>query len=119
MRGLPLLVLLCACGVEPTDAPAPAETPRQLPAPVEPGLLHPEALAAELIGRFDRDGDGLISHEEHARYARPEPRFDALDLDASGALDAAELLRALRETAPEYNTHFTEPEERPGGGQGT
>lgn len=101
---LALLALTLGCS---SDQPA-AEPP--LAPPVEPrphargdGPLDRLEVAAQLVAHMDSNGDGLLDPEEHRRYALPAARFEELDLDASGALDAAELLAAIQGTDPGYD----------------
>ena len=63
-------------------------------------------MAATLAARLDSDNDGWISPAEHARYASDELPFEDLDRDGNGALSAAELLSAIGNSDPGYNTRW-------------
>jgi len=103
MRPLPLLALLgAACG-QPPAPPEPPAPQDAVPAP-EWRPFGPAEIGAELLARLDEDRDGRISPQEHALRAESEPAFAALDLDGSGALDAAELLAAIDGNPPFCHT---------------
>jgi len=57
-------------------------------------------LIAELMARFDGDGDGSLSQEEHRRAAGAEPGFEELDLDRDGLLGPREILAAVQTQDP-------------------
>jgi hypothetical protein len=107
---------LLACSGDPEPPPVVVpEPPQPLPAVgnipddgtiAADGARSQLELVRELISRFDSDGDGYLSAVEHGRFAAPEPSFDALDLDASGSLDDAEVLLALELTDPGYSTRW-------------
>ena len=100
---LAMLALLLGCDVGPTPRD-PGPTP-QIPngslAPTDEPLDQ-LGVVSELIMRIDADGDGQISPTEHQRFALDEPAFQDLDLDASGALDAAEILAVIQSTDPDF-----------------
>ncbi len=115
MRTFPTLLVLALLGCDAGPAPElPPSPPQPASTATTPGSDAPWGktgrieVAAELLARFDTDGDAQLSRAEHARYAAPEPSFEALDRDSSGALDAAELLSALSETDPGFHDRWSE-----------
>ena len=73
---------------------------RQLPeqAAMTP-LVRPNDAVLDAFGRFDADGDGLLSAGELARYVR-DPEDLPPDLDGDGRISSREFLLAVSQTAP-------------------
>lgn len=50
---------------------------------------------AELIKRWDTDGDGAVSKAEWTAAGRPAERFDMIDANKDGKVTAAEMEAAM------------------------
>ena len=95
----------CSPQPDPPAPPAAASTvePALAAAPPAAGAI---AVAAALVARLDSDNDGIISPTEHARYASDDLPFEDLDRDGNGTLSAAEILSAIGNSDPGYNTRW-------------
>lgn len=69
---------------------------------------------ATLLARMDADGNGRLSHEEYQRVDDVTP-ISALDLDANGEIDLAELTAYIKVTPPRPQGRPPPPTQGPGG----
>lgn len=92
----PVAALLCLAAL-----PSCVSTERAFP-PVD-------ALYREALADFDDDRDGLLSRAEVERRDGRPGVFDALDVDRSGWVDAAELRRFTETTEPRGRSYAGGP----------